>query len=46
MIYKVRINKRIKNIRVYAILKKTTGNVNAMTKLFMKIFERGKKEKY
>jgi hypothetical protein len=38
MEYKVLINKRIRYIRVYAIIKHLHGETNKLTKLFMKLF--------
>ncbi len=46
MIYKVRINRRLRNVQVYATLKKTSGNINFLTKLVMRIFVRKKKEEF
>lgn len=45
MQYAVRINKRVKNVRVFTVLKKTSGNVNIVTKLFIRIFAGKKKDK-
>lgn len=42
--YTVRINKRVKNVHVYKVLKKTTGNVNLLTKIFIRVFAPKKKE--
>lgn len=44
MRYAVRINRKTKNVRVYKVLKRTTGNVNIATKLFMTLFS-GRKKK-
>ena len=44
MKYSVRINKSVRNVHVYRVLKKTSGNVNVLTKLFISVFSRGKKE--
>lgn len=38
MKYAVRINKRVRNVHVYRMMKKTRGNVNVFTKLFLRIF--------
>lgn len=38
MIYQVRMNKRLHNIRVYVTLKTMGRKESAMTKLFMRIF--------
>ncbi|MCW6159722.1 MAG: hypothetical protein LVQ95_01375 [Candidatus Micrarchaeales archaeon] len=46
MRYSIRINKKMRNIRVYAIVKKVQGNPNILTKLFMRIFAGRKKEEY
>ena len=45
MKYSIRINTRVKNTHVYKILKRTTGNTNLITKIFIRIFA-GKKEEY
>ncbi len=44
MKYLIRINTRVRNVRIYSILKKTSGNVNFLTKLFMRVFAGVKKE--
>ena len=45
MEYRVKINKRAqKDIHIYKILKKTSGNINIVTKLFIRIFSGNKKE--
>lgn len=44
MEYKVRINKKVKNVHVYAVLKKTEGEPNLITKFFIRIFTGKKKE--
>ena len=44
MKYTVRINKKIKYARVYRVLKKTSGETNLLTKVFMRIFLGKKKE--
>lgn len=44
MKYVVKVNKRVRNIHVYKIIKKTSGNVNIATKLFIRIFAGKKKE--
>jgi hypothetical protein len=38
MIYQVRINKRVGNVKVYSILKKIGSRENFLTKLFIKLF--------
>lgn len=38
MRYSVRINKRVRNVHVYKVIKKTSGNANIFTKLFLSIF--------
>jgi hypothetical protein len=43
MIYQVRLNKRIKNVRVYKIIKKIGRRDNVITKLFLKAFNQGNK---
>ncbi len=44
--FRVKIIKRTqKDIHIYKILKKSTGNTNALTKLFIRIFSGNKKEK-
>lgn len=42
--YTLRINKRIKNVRVYRTLKKASQDINIVTKLFIRIFNPPKKE--
>jgi hypothetical protein len=44
MRYNIRVNKRIRDVRVYKVLKKTEGNANLLTKLFIKVFAGRKKE--
>ncbi len=44
MKYAIRVNKRVRNFRVYKVLKKTSGNVNIVTKIFIRIFSGRKKE--
>lgn len=44
MIYKVRVNKRIRNIKVYNVLKRKGEKPNFLTTLFMKLFLGNKKE--
>lgn len=46
MKYSVRINTRVKNAHVYKVIKKTSGNVNLLTKIFIRIFVGKKKEEY
>jgi hypothetical protein len=38
MIYNVRINKRVKYIRIYTVLKHVRGGQNMLTKLFARVF--------
>jgi hypothetical protein len=38
MIYRVRLNKKVSNIKVYNVLKKSGAQQNAITKLFMRFF--------
>ncbi len=38
MIYSVRINQRLKYVRVYKILKRLSKGENGLTKLFVKLF--------
>ncbi|MGC8572132.1 MAG: hypothetical protein ACP5RI_00315 [Candidatus Micrarchaeia archaeon] len=45
MIYRVIINKKVRNIKVVHILKRLEGNMNLLTRLFVKIFA-GKKKEY
>ncbi len=44
MKYAVRINKRVKYLRTYTILKRIGDNENLLTKMFIKIFSRKKQE--
>ncbi len=44
MIYRVRLNRKVRNIRVYTLLKKSGAKQNAITKLFMQIFAGKKSE--
>jgi hypothetical protein len=44
MIYPIRINKRIRNMRVYSIKKRVGKNEGFMTKLFIRLFNQGKKD--
>ncbi len=44
MRYSVRINRRVKNVHIYSVVKRTSGNVNLMTKIFLRIFAPRKKE--
>ena len=39
MIYQIRINKKLRNIKVYTILRKLGGGETFMTKFFMKLFK-------
>jgi hypothetical protein len=45
MLYRIRINNKIRNIKVVHILKRVEGNPNLLTKLFIRIFV-GKKKEY
>lgn len=38
MKYKIRINKRVRYIRVYKVILRAGERTNALTKLFIKIF--------
>jgi hypothetical protein len=42
--YMVRVNRRVKNVHIYKVLKRSSGNINVVTKLFMRIFTPKKKE--
>lgn len=42
MKYNVRINKKVKYMKVYTLLKKIGNNENFLTKLFIKIFTKNK----
>ncbi len=44
MIYKVQVNKKVMNIRVYSMLKKSGARENALTKLFERFFVKKKPE--
>ena len=44
MIYRVQLNRRVHSIKVYTVLKKGGQQQNAITKLFMKAFNRKKPE--
>ena len=43
MIYPIQINKRIRNIRVYTIKKRLGKGESFMTKLFVRLFNQGRK---
>ncbi|MGD0728900.1 MAG: hypothetical protein ABR981_02385 [Candidatus Micrarchaeaceae archaeon] len=43
MIYQARVNRKLRNIKVYAIKNKIGRKDNFMTKLFMRLFVRQKK---
>lgn len=45
MKYVVRINKRVKYLRTYNIVKRVGGNENLITKMFVKLFNRKKNER-
>ena len=38
MIYRVQVNRRVRNIRVYNVLRKTGPAQNPLTKVFMRVF--------
>lgn len=38
MIYRVHLNKKVRNIKVYNVLKASGQRQNFLTKLFMKVF--------
>jgi hypothetical protein len=40
MIYRVQVNRRVRNIKVYNILKRSGPRENALTRLFERIFVR------
>lgn len=42
--YIVRVNRRVKNVRIYKVVKKLSGNTNLLTKVFLRIFAPRKKE--
>ena len=44
MIYRVRLNRKVRNIKVYDVLKKSGQGQNFITKLFMRIFAQKKTE--
>lgn len=44
MIYQIRVNRKIRNIRVYAIKNRIGQRNTAVTKLFMRLFGQSKKE--
>jgi hypothetical protein len=44
MQYNIRVNRRIRNVKVYRIIKKMEKGPNPLTKLFIKIFSGKKKE--
>ncbi|HIH50192.1 MAG: hypothetical protein ABSE71_04245 [Candidatus Micrarchaeaceae archaeon] len=43
MMYQIRINRRISNIKVYSIKKRVGKSEGFMTKLFIRLFNQGKK---
>lgn len=45
MIYQARINKRVKNVRVYAIKNKIGEKETLLTKLFLRLFGQQKSAK-
>ena len=45
MIYRIRINERVRNVKVVHIIKRLSGNPNILTRLFIRIFA-GKKKEY
>ncbi len=40
MKYLVNINKRVRNVRIYSIVKKVNENTNAVSKMFQKIIDK------
>ena len=38
MIYRVQVNRKVRNIKVYTVLRGSGQRQNAITKLFMQIF--------
>lgn len=42
MIYRVQVNRKVRNIKVYNILKKGGQRENAITRLFEKVFVKKK----
>ncbi len=44
MKYYVKIRRRLRYVRIYRILKKTEGQENMLTRLFIKVFSRKKKD--
>lgn len=44
MIYSVRINKHVRYIRVYTVMKRVGQSANPLTKLFMKLLVKKPKE--
>jgi hypothetical protein len=38
MLYRARLNRKVRNIKVYTLLKSSGERQNAVTKLFMRIF--------
>jgi hypothetical protein len=44
MMYKVQVNRKVRNIRVYNVLRKSGARENALTKLFERVFVKKKPE--
>ena len=44
MIYRVRLSKKVRNIKVYDLLKKSGQAQNVITRLFMRVFAKKKPE--
>ncbi len=44
MQYNIRVNRRIRNVKVYRVVKKLEKGPNPLTKLFIKLFAGRKKE--
>ena len=42
MIYRVQLNRKVRNIRIYTLLKRSGQRQNAITRLFMQVFSRKK----
>ncbi len=43
MTYTIRINKRVRNVKVYSVKKRVGKSEGFMTKLFIKLFNQGRK---
>lgn len=44
MRYSIRINRRVRNTRVYTVVKRIEGNPNILTKFFIRVFSGRKRE--